>query len=206
MSISDFVTTSEPLPPRTIIYGSAGIGKTTFASLALMAIFILLEAGQGKHRLTSFPLATTFKQVVMYLQMLIDEDNPYRTVAIDSADWLEQIIWQQVACDQGKECIEDIGYAKGYIFALAYWQKILSMLDELRTKKQMHIIVIAHAQVKTYNNPMTEPYDRYMLKLHDKARGKLEEWSDVILFAQKKTLTRKLRYKEWHDHSCYRQW
>jgi len=61
MIINDFVTTGEPLPPRTIIYGSASIGKTTFASAALSQVFNLVEAGQGKQLFKSISLSHNIK-------------------------------------------------------------------------------------------------------------------------------------------------
>jgi hypothetical protein len=196
MALTDLITVLMTLAPRTIIYGPPGIGKTTFASSAMCPIFLLFEAGQGKLKLKSFPLITSFTQILTYLQMLIDEEHPYRTVVLDSADWMEQIILQFVASEHGKLNIEDIGYAKGYIYALMHWQKILAMLDVLREKKNMQIIITAHSQVKPFNNPNLEPFDRYTLKLHEKAKAKLEEWSDVILFAQTKTHTRKIDTKQ----------
>jgi replication-associated recombination protein RarA len=52
MPLTDTITAREPLPPRIIIYGSAGIGKTTFAPQALTPAFNLLDDVQGAKETT----------------------------------------------------------------------------------------------------------------------------------------------------------
>jgi len=42
------------------------------------------------------------------------EEHEYKTVVIDTLDWCERLIWQEVANDNGVEVVGDIGYGKGY--------------------------------------------------------------------------------------------
>ena len=48
----------EPLPPRLVLYGTEGIGKSTFASQAPAPIFIQTEDGLAEIDCDKFPLAT----------------------------------------------------------------------------------------------------------------------------------------------------
>lgn len=189
MAIS-IIRKNEPKPPRIILYGGAGIGKTTFGASADKPVFICTEEGLGQLEVDHFPLALTYDDVIGYLDSLITEEHEYKTVVIDSLDWLESMIWAKVCQDEGKESIEQIGYAKGYIFALRYWETILSGLNALRDKG-MVCLLIAHSIVKPFNNPLTDPYDRYQLKLHEKARAKISEWADCILYAGYKVSVKK---------------
>ncbi len=189
MAIS-IIKHNEPQPPRIVVYGPPGVGKTTFAASADKPVFICTEDGLAQLEVDHFPLATSYEDVIGYLDTLINEEHDYKTVCVDSLDWLEAMIWERVCKDEGKESIEQIGYAKGYIYALNYWQTILSGLNALRSKG-MVCILIAHSIVKPFNNPLTDPYDRYSLKLHEKAKAKLEEWSDCLLFAGYKVAVRK---------------
>ena len=85
--------------------------------------------------------------------------------------------------------IEDIGYARGYIFALSYWQKLISALTYLRDKG-MNICLIAHTHQKRVSPPDMEEYERYEPRIHHKALGILTEWADLIGFARMEMRTR----------------
>jgi hypothetical protein len=45
------------------------------------------------------------------------------------------------------------------------------------------IIQIAHTDIKRFDSPEHEPYDRYVIKLQTRAAALLQEHSDVVLFA-----------------------
>ena len=77
-----------------IIYGEAGIGKTTFATSAPAPIVIQTEDGLGVLDAPRFPLATTFDDVLESLQVLATENHEFKSVVVDSLDWLEPLIWQ----------------------------------------------------------------------------------------------------------------
>ena len=47
----------------------------------------------------------------------------------------------------------------------------------------MTVIQIAHTDIKRFDSPEHEPYDRYVIKLHARAAALLQEHSDVVLFA-----------------------
>src|SRR5690606_30134345 len=106
-----------------------------------------------------------------------------QTVAIDSADWLEQLIWADVCKKRGVESIEDIGYGKGYNFALKQWRDVIDGLEALRNERGMGIILIAHAKIERFENPETDTYDRYVPRLHKTAAALLQEFCDEVLFA-----------------------
>lgn len=56
-------------------------------------------------------------------------------------------------------------------------------LEVLREKRNMNVIVIAHSQVKAFNDPtQLVPYDRYILKLNEKAAALWREFTDGVYF------------------------
>jgi len=121
-------------PPRLTIYGTEGIGKSTTASQAPKPIFIPTEDGLDQIDCDSFPLARRFDEVMSALSALYSEEHPYQTVVIDSLDWLERLIWDDVCREYGVKSIEkaDGGYARGYTHALTQWREVLDGLDALR--------------------------------------------------------------------------
>lgn len=179
-----------PAPPRTMLYGVHGVGKSTWASQSDGPIFIQTEDGLGQIECAKFPLAEDYAQVITALSELYSEKHDYRTVVVDSLDWLERLIWAEVCRKRGVESIEDIGYAKGYIFALTQWREVLDGLTALRNERGMAVILIAHCTIEKFENPETDTYDRYVPRLHKHANAMLQEWSDAVLFATYKVHTK----------------
>ena len=178
----------EQQPPRIMIYGSEGVGKSTFASLAPNPVFIQTEDGLSEIDTSKFPLARTFEDVVMQLQAVRDEQHEFGTLVIDSLDWLERLVWDRVCADYGVKSIEkaDGGYGKGYVHALTYWRQIVSILNDIRSKRGMAVVMIAHAAVERFEDPEHVAYDRYTPRLHKKACSLVCEWVDAVLFASRR--------------------
>ena len=189
MSLLQMVTVGrEAQPPRIMVYGSEGVGKSTFAANAPKTVFIQTEDGLSEIDCSKLPLATSFDEVVRQLTAIRDEEHDFGTLALDSLDWLERLIWDRVCQDYGVKCIEkaDGGYGKGYTHALTYWRQIVNLLGEIRAKRKMAIVLLAHAKVERFEDPEHPAYDRYTPRLHKAACSLVCEWVDAVLFATKR--------------------
>jgi hypothetical protein len=183
MNLADLVKTGKTnAPPRICLHGIHGIGKSTWAAGAPTPIFIQTEDGLGNLEVPRFPMPEKLNNVYQALDMLINEPNDYQTVVIDTADWLEKLIWKTVCDDAKVKSIEQIGYGKGYIFAMQHWDSIFAALNILRDAGRA-IVVLAHNEIKTYSPPDGDSYDQFVIKLHKHAATKLVEWADIVLFA-----------------------
>lgn len=193
MTLSALNITKEAIlePPRITIFGEPKIGKTTFAADAPDPLVIDLENGSKHMNVSRVTDIDTFDKFVDVIRTLQTEKHDYKTLVIDSVDWLERIIHAKVAEENNVKSIDDIGYGKGYQGAVEKFSFLLTGLDKLRLDNKMAIIFIGHGQIKTFHDPMRESYDRHTLKLHHKLEGLLIEWSDAILFATKKVYTTK---------------
>ena len=180
-----------PKPPRLLVYGTEGIGKSTFAAGAPRPVFVQTEDGLDEIACDKFPLATTYDEVLAALAGLRAEPHEYETVVIDSLDWLERMIWDKVCQESGAKSIEkaDGGYAKGYTHALTYWREVVEHLNALRNTRGMVVVLIAHAKVEKFEDPESSPYDRYSPRLHKHASALVSEWCDAVLFATRKVRT-----------------
>ena len=178
-------------PPRFLIYGTEGIGKSTTASQAPKPVFIATEDGLDQIACDSFPLTKDFNEVVKALSELYLEKHDYQTVVIDSLDWLERLIWDAVCLEYGVKSIEkaDGGYARGYTHALTQWREVLNGLDALRNERGMCVILVAHAKIEKFEDPESVAYDRYCPRLHKHATALITEWCDAVLFATRKFRT-----------------
>src|SRR5690606_599575 len=137
-----------------------------------------------------FPMATSLAQVLDALASLYQEDHGFKTVVIDSLDWLERLIWAEVCLKRNVPSIEDIAYGKCYTFALSHWRDVLDGLSALRNERGMTVVLLAHAKVERFENPETESFDRYAPRLHKTACAMVIEWCDEVLFANYKVFTK----------------
>lgn len=55
----------------------------------------------------------------------------FETFVIDTIGFLERLIFEKICFDHKKQSISDIGYCKGYDFAVELWFKVFSLLDSL---------------------------------------------------------------------------
>ena len=179
----------QAVPPRICIYGGHGIGKSTLASQFPAPIFISTEDGLDSLDVTSFPKATALGDVVESIKTLLKEDHEFKTVVVDSVDWLVEPLIVDSVNSQYDE--KEQSFGKGQMFIAEEFREILQGLDALRLKKTMNIVLIAHAAVVKFEDPRTEPYDRYQPKLPNRCNALLMEWADVLAFAAFKVIIKK---------------
>jgi hypothetical protein len=174
-------------PLRVLLYGVEGIGKSTFGARAPSPIFLGAEDGTAELDVARLPQPETWQDVIDALRLLAAEKHEYQTLVVDTIDWLEPLVWRHI-CDRDKKAsVEDYGYGKGYVAALDEWRVFIAELEALRRKRGMHIVLLAHCVVKAFKNPEGDDFDRYQMKVHDKAGGLLKEWPDDVLFANYRT-------------------
>ena len=183
INLASLLTTAVNKPPRIVLHGTHGVGKSTFASQAPKPVFLQTEDGLDALNVNAFPKFNTFGEFVEAIEALKNEQHNFETVVLDSADWLETLIHRQVADDNKVKSIEMIGFGKGYIFALDIWNYVLREFDYLRNEKEMQVILLAHTQIKRFDDPLTDSYDRYMLDMHRASAATISEWCDILLFA-----------------------
>lgn len=184
-------------PQRIVIYGTEGIGKSTFGACAPSPIFLCAENGTEHLDVARFPAPAGWRDVLDAVDTLLSEEHTYRTLVIDSLDWLEPMVWAETCrtktADGGKRVthIEEYGFAKGYEYALPVWRELLDRLDALKERKRMNVVCIAHSHVTTFKSPDTEDFQRYELAVHKKAAALLKQWPDHVLFAAHEIVTKK---------------
>lgn len=182
-SLANLVRSSDRvLAPRILLHGVAGVGKTTLAAAFPNPVFAMVEDGAGTLDITGAPIKS-YRDMMDLIGSLYEQEHDFRTIVVDSVDWLEPLVWAE-ACRLNKwNSIEDAGYGKGYVAALDLWRQYIDGLNALRNDKGMAVVQIAHTDVKRFDAPDAEPYDRYVIKLHKSASALLMEHSDCIFFA-----------------------
>jgi len=179
-------------PQKIVVIGVQGIGKTTFGSTFENPILLPIEDGAHAVNVDAFPLATTYQDILDAMGDLYEKEHDFKTLVVDSLDWLEPLVWETTCRASEKyESIEAFGYQKGYLEADKWWRMLMGGFDSLRAKKGMHIVLLAHSEVKTVTPPDSDSYDRYQMRLHKRAFGLWTEWADVVSFLTYKIAIKK---------------
>ncbi len=176
-------------PDRTLLYGTQGVGKTTYASRAKRPLIFCAEEGSNE---IDVPRAfkddgsppTEYADAQATVQFLTDQPHDIETFAIDTADALHAMIERHVCRIGGKESIEDFGFGKGHVIAAEEWRRFLASLERMQSKRAIDVLFLVHAQIRKFNPPDSDPYDRYDLKMPEKSAAVLREWAGNMYLAQ----------------------
>lgn len=190
--LSKVETGKRQSPLTVVLYGKEGIGKTTFIAGAPKPIIMSEPAGTDEIDVPRLPQIKTWPEALEALDELRAEKHDYQTFGLDTADWIEPLIWDYLCAVERKKNIEAFGYGKGYIAALDEWRKLVVKLEALR-ERGMNLCITAHASVRTFQNPEGDNYDRWEMKVEKKAAALLREWPKAVLFAVFETFTKKAR-------------
>lgn len=179
-----------PAPDRILLHGTEGVGKTTFGAESPSPIFICSEDGARKFDVASFPEPETFKDVLDAIDTLTTTDHAFKTLVIDSLDWVALLI-NDTVCAREKWSQEDFEkYGRGCKVWMNEWRQLLSKCDALRLKKGMEIILISHTKVGSFKNPAGDDFMRYVLAIAgNEAPALVTAWADTVLFAAHEEFT-----------------
>ena len=169
-------------PQKAVVYGPEGVGKSTLAGQLPEPVFLDTEGGTHHLDVVRIDSASTWEQITAAVAALAKGGHGFRTLVIDTADWLEKRLIEWLCRKHNKDSIEDFGYGKGYVVLAEEFAKFLASLDGLLARG-MHIVFLAHSQVRKFEAPdQAGSYDRFELKLSKQVAPLLKEWADVVLF------------------------
>jgi hypothetical protein len=170
-------------PQKVVIYGPEGVGKSTLAGQTPEPVFLDTEGGTHHLDVARFDAVTSWEEITAAVTQLVKADHPFKTLVIDTADWLEKRLAEHLCRKSNKDSIEDFGYGKGWVILTEEFARFLNSLDALLARG-MHVVFLAHATVKKFEAPdQAGSYDRFELKLSKSVAPLLKEWADVVLFA-----------------------
>lgn len=166
-------------PDRILVYGRPGVGKSTFASGADRPLFLDIEKGSMKIDVSRCHPESYDE----FIHTLKNWPVEFRTCVVDTIDALERLIFGSICRELAVDCIEAIGYGKGYNKAVDRWNEVLSELDVLRTRHGVEVILLSHSVVRNVTNPSGTDYTRHELGIHAKSVGTLTAWVDSLAYA-----------------------
>jgi hypothetical protein len=203
-------STSKPKPERIFLYGSPKVGKTTFAASAPNPFLIDLDRGAAHLDIphNEDPIES-LADLQSLIRFLVEGQHDFQTVILDTLDRAEALVWKHV-CEfvgtgpknrKSVSSIEEVGggFGKGYSASYEQMRQLWGLLEECWSKRNMRIIVLAHAKVETFKNPSGPDFDRYVPKVHKDVSKLFFEVADAALFATRNVVVRSAAYVPGQD-------
>ena len=174
---------------KVVIYGPEGIGKSTLAAHFPRPVFIGTEGSTRLMDVSRTEKPTSWAMLIEQIKYIRDNPGVCSTLVIDTADWAEQLCIDSICACKHLTGIEDLGYGKGYVYLAEEFGRLLNLLEEV-VAREVHVVLTAHAMMRKFEQPdEMGAYDRWELKLQKKTSALVKEWSDLLLFANYKTIS-----------------
>lgn len=174
---------------KVVIYGPEGIGKSTLAAHFPKPVFIDTEGSTRHMDVSRTEKPTSWTMLMEQVEYIRSNPSVCSTLVIDTADWAEQLCIGEICASKKLTGIEDMGYGKGYVYLAEEFGRLLNILEEV-VSKGVTVVLTAHAMMRKFEQPdEMGAYDRWELKLQKKTSALVKEWSDLLLFANYKTMS-----------------
>ena len=201
-------------PLKVVLYGTEGIGKSTFASRFPNPLFIDTEDSTKNLDVARFDKPTSWSMLMQQIKYTKDNPDICKTLVIDTADWAEQLEIEDLCARKKWSGIEDAGYGRGYQYSAEEFGKMLNALNEV-IAVGINVVVTAHACLRKVELPEEMgSFDHWEMKTSKKVAPMLREWADMVLFANYETIvvttdskknkaqgSRRVMYTE--HHACW---
>ena len=173
------------LPSKDLIYGVEGVGKTSLASTYPNPIFIDCEGSTVKLDVSRL-FVKNYSEYIETCNLIHGEDgDSFQTVVIDTTDWLENMVINEILREDGAKTITD---KKFYSFGLGekrieefFRLKIIPTFEQMLNDGK-NVVLVSHAHIKGIDDPMMGRYDHYTLKMGKTASAVLKEWVNSVFF------------------------
>ena len=180
---------------RVLIYGAAGIGKSSLAALAPDPI--VLDTQDETRQLDVARVPTERLATWDDLRAAVRSHElwrPFKTVVIDNLTRAQQMAAQwcvrNIPDEKGRpvDTLEGYGYGKGSVIHADTFRLLLQDLDVVM-RAGKHVVLVAHETTESVPNPRGEDYLRYEPDLYKSASGKTTsnirnaviQWADHVV-------------------------
>jgi len=177
-----------------VLYGPSGVGKTSLASHFPDAGFIIDPQEEGIKHLAKFKRARkpvfiheaeNFKGLLRQCDKIAAGKTGIRTAVFDSLTGFEKLAFHHHC----KEHYDNDWSKKGFYnysqgpknTAKTDWPLFIDHLNMIRAEG-IHVILIAHSQIKQFSNPLGDDYDRYSPYLDKEIWSVTHRWAQLVMF------------------------
>lgn len=180
---------------QMLLYGSAGIGKTTFAKYAEQPYFLDLEngcIGVSSKQKKAFPIIGynsasqgSMEALNTFLDQVLTtkQELPFKTLVLDSLTRLDEFA-EHAVVDEAKQrskksesilTIGDLPFGSGYAMARDKIMQVVYKCIAISIQKDINLIMIAHSKDKQVNKLGALTYDAVCPRLSKGALASITE-------------------------------
>jgi hypothetical protein len=173
----------QDLPSQDLFHGPEGVGKSSLASTYPDAVFIDCEGSTGKLKVNRFEVEN-FTDYQEACNIICSEKGiKIKTVVIDTTDWLERMVIQQIVKEDQATSITDGRYGFGMgdkrIEEFFHTRILPSFKSFINLGK--NVVLVSHSHIKSVDDPVIGRFDTYAMKM-GKAGAILREWAHNVFF------------------------
>lgn len=162
-------------PPKVVIYGPPGVGKTTFLAREGALIVSAEDGAQGVAcDRVDVASAADLRAVMRELPTA-----GYTSIGFDSITQIARFFGAEIASEHRVTTVEAAPYGRGLADLAARMSGFCGALNALR-ERGMSIVLVAHEEIESVSDPEVGDYVKKNIAVHRRARGALVEWADVI--------------------------
>jgi hypothetical protein len=175
-------------PHRILIYSFDGVGKTQFAAGSPDAFFVDANKGSLKHDVARV-MVNDWDETKEYVTAVENGQIKCKTLVLDSITDLEAMSHAKLF---GNETIGEYagGYGRGEEVAVAEWRVFYAQLERIWAQGK-NLILIAHAMVRSFDDPTGPKFDRFEVSARPRLSGMLRQKADFVFFAREETMASK---------------
>jgi len=187
-------------PHKILLYAAGGWGKTSIAAQFPKPLFLTTKGENGlvklvaEGQLPEVPrieneageTPTRWAEVRDVIRDLREKEHDYKHLIIDTGNGLEDMLKQDI-CERefGGDWSEKgfVSFHRGYKITAEKWREFLAdELEPLNAKRGIGIIMLAHAKVSDFKNPMGKDYSTYSPNMHSEVVNVTYQWADMVWF------------------------
>lgn len=178
-----------------VLYGPSGVGKTAFAANFPNAGFLIDNQEDGIRDLIEFGQAPepkfieevdSWESTIDILESVATGEREISTLVMDSMTGFEKLCFIYHC----RENFEDDWSKKGFYnysqgpknAAKTDWPKMLDRINDCRLAANVNVILIGHSQVKSFDNPEGDNYDRFIPYLDKETWAQTHRTAKLVLF------------------------
>ena len=164
-----------------LLYGQPKTGKTTTAAQFPKALLCAFETGYlAIPGVMAQPVNkwSEFKQILRQL----DSDQArqqFKNVIVDTVDIAYDLCEKYICNQNGVSTVGDLAYGKGYSLAKKEFDEALRKIPQMG----YGLVMISHAQDKTFKDENGEEYQQIVPTLANQPRLVVDRMSDIIGYA-----------------------
>jgi hypothetical protein len=169
-------------PPRMLVYGPEGIGKSSFSAELPRPITIDYDHGVDEVAIDRLRGPDTWEESLALIHAIAETPSGYESLVIDTIDPLERKAVDSVLRLNKKKDLSEFTWGAGYSAVTTQWKLLLAELDLARANG-MTVLLLGHSQIRQAHDPQLGEFDAVGSALGKSAWNITKQWADLVGFA-----------------------